>query len=171
MVSKKRTTDELSINSEVEHVESSLLDLAAEEIESYVGFTTVPDGEYTLRLRDLKVRYTKKGRPALQASFDVAVDDPDLNPSIVNEFINLPYQGCPSNTRRMFNDRLASFRLSFDIPAEEMVEAIQLAFSSFEDGDEVIYITDFNGSMGSALLVTEPSSEYGDRNIIKSFIF
>jgi len=152
----------------------SPLDMAAEEIENYVGFSVLAEGEYTVELTGLTCRWTKKNRPAFQITAMPIVDDPDIRPGQVREFFNLPYPACTKAQRDAFTDHIAAFRLCFGIDNNELTELLQNAFQEMTSGDEVVAdlaVGDYNGLRGSVILTVEEPEGYEPRNVIRRFVF
>ena len=178
MSPKKKVSEEQEEMEEMEetpvsgNASYSILDLAADDIEKVVGFTCLPEGEYTLELGSLSAGFTKNRNPRLLAQLVPMVESEERIGNILHN-MNLPYQGCKKTARDFFNDELAAFRLAFGIDASSFVEVTQLAFQSLtsgEDSEVEFNIEDFNGLTAIAIVEIEEAEGYGDRNSVKRFI-
>jgi len=143
--------------SDEQPVAFSPLDLAASEIENYVGFKPVEEGEYMLAIDKMTCRRTNAGNPGMLVSFNLITENPEFNPGRIDDFFNLPYTDCKPKARKSFTDHLAGFRLCFGIGHNELTELIQSAFQTMqEQGAPEVEIADYQNVSGRVVLELDP---------------
>jgi hypothetical protein len=126
---------------------SFILDIGTEDVPE---ITSVPQGEYELKILSAETKDSKKGDPMIALYMEVLGEATADN---LNHYIMLPTDGDDEKTRVRKLNRLKEFKSCFHLPSSGPIAS-----------------EDMVGATGWAILGEEESQEFGKQNRVKRFI-